>query len=323
MKRGGVTIYLSNRLLYTIIFSVIILLTTGIVYAVGSSSYPNPGHNISSIGSPAGCTNGQFLQWTGTDWTCASSGGGQWTGNVNITGNLTVRTGGMISIGTGFISNVNTGLFVNASGRGVYSLSGSSGGIGVYGSGQNGIYGISYSTGGYGGYFYSDTGYALATGGTGKVGIGTDTPTQKLEVAGNAKIDGNVSASNINADMIKTNSAGSGPGQSFYDFGANHIGGNTIYSYGAICSEANSGDCSGGGGTVINGASISTTNINGAAYHGFGGMYSTSSNGYYCYWPNPLVGGCSCPSGYTRSGPVLRGSDTTGSGAAYLYFCSD
>ncbi len=68
---------ISNRFAYTII-SVVALAIFGVfVYAVevvvpGDQATPNPGHSISQIGTPAGCSTNQFLKWNGNSWTCST-----------------------------------------------------------------------------------------------------------------------------------------------------------------------------------------------------------------------------------------------------------
>lgn len=90
----------------------------------------------------------------------------------------------------------------NNKASGVKGLSdGHSFSIGVYGVSDlgRGVSGI--STSGFGGYFESFSGYALITG-TGNVGIGTSTPTAKLEVAGYSKLGDDATAPKIKIKKI-------------------------------------------------------------------------------------------------------------------------
>src|SRR3990172_11638661 len=64
---------ISNRLSYTIIAVVaLILLGTG-VYSLSPGVAPDPGHTFDQIDPPSGCTLGQVLQWTGSSWSCVNS----------------------------------------------------------------------------------------------------------------------------------------------------------------------------------------------------------------------------------------------------------
>ena len=74
MKRKGLTIKinLTNRWLYTLI-ALGILIAVGVgVYAVVPGVAPNPGHLLSQISPPAGCTAGQFVQFNGSNWVCTT-----------------------------------------------------------------------------------------------------------------------------------------------------------------------------------------------------------------------------------------------------------
>ncbi len=52
----------------------------------------------------------------------------------------------------------------------------------------------------------------------------------------------------------------------------------------------------------INGNVQISGTIRGASY-GFGGMYTILGDQVSCGYPNPITGGCSCPSGFTTSPP--------------------
>ena len=65
-------IILSNRTLYTFItLGVLVLLGIG-VYAYGTNNPQIFGHSIDELAAPLGCTSGEFLQWSGSQWTCAT-----------------------------------------------------------------------------------------------------------------------------------------------------------------------------------------------------------------------------------------------------------
>ena len=77
-KRRGLKInfHLSNRLSYTLI-AIFILVAVGVgVYALTPGIAPNPGHLISETAPPSPCLANQFLQFDGTNWKCATGGGG-------------------------------------------------------------------------------------------------------------------------------------------------------------------------------------------------------------------------------------------------------
>ncbi len=62
----------------------LLILATGffIVSALSPGVSPNPGHLITQIAPPSGCTNGQVLGWNGGSWGCidmASGGSSAWT----------------------------------------------------------------------------------------------------------------------------------------------------------------------------------------------------------------------------------------------------
>ena len=62
---------ISNRILYTfIILGIIAILTFG-AYALTGGVAPNPGHLITDIAPPSGCSSGQFLEFSGGTWICA------------------------------------------------------------------------------------------------------------------------------------------------------------------------------------------------------------------------------------------------------------
>jgi hypothetical protein len=74
-KRMKKKVHNSNRLIYFFVTLGILIAVAIGVYALSAGVKPNPGHLISEIAPPVGCVAGQFLQFDGTNWTCASSGG--------------------------------------------------------------------------------------------------------------------------------------------------------------------------------------------------------------------------------------------------------
>lgn len=100
--------------------------------------------------------------------------------------------------------------------------------------------------------------------GTGNVGIGTISPSQKLEVAGNAHISGAITtASTITASSTITAAGGSSS-----NWASVNVGGaqsiqtaGSIYSYNSMCVGNNSGACNSTGGVVI-GLVNASANVN-------------------------------------------------------------
>jgi len=66
LKIKKLQINLTNRWLYTLIVFFSLIVIGVFVYAVT----PNPGHDITQIVQPSGCSTNQFLKWTGSSWTC-------------------------------------------------------------------------------------------------------------------------------------------------------------------------------------------------------------------------------------------------------------
>lgn len=76
MKRGGVHIHLSNKLFFTLIVIVaVVLLGVGVYAKVIAGGTGNPGHNIQNIGAPVGCDPGEYLVYENNPG-CASQGDG-------------------------------------------------------------------------------------------------------------------------------------------------------------------------------------------------------------------------------------------------------
>jgi len=76
MKKGlgkRLQINISNRGIYFLItLGIIIALSVG-VYALTAGTKPNPGHSISEMGVPTGCTAGQVVSWNGSDLICGNT----------------------------------------------------------------------------------------------------------------------------------------------------------------------------------------------------------------------------------------------------------
>jgi hypothetical protein len=74
MKKKGlnVKINFSNRWLYTfVVLGILIVIAVG-VYALTPGVKPNPGHSLSEVGVPTGCTSGQVVSWNGTALVCTN-----------------------------------------------------------------------------------------------------------------------------------------------------------------------------------------------------------------------------------------------------------
>lgn len=135
-----------------------------------------------SVASPNGIING------------SNSGTGYGVYGVNTASNNYGGIGSSLYGVYGYGSGVNSGVYgTNVNGHfgnlghatyGVYGQS-SNGNVGGLGSGSYGVYGTSGS--GTAAYFSSTSGYGLIVD-SGNTGIGTSTPSERLEVGGNVKI---------------------------------------------------------------------------------------------------------------------------------------
>ena len=64
MLKGLKNIKFSNRLSFTILSVVAVLLLATVVYAdITPGVAPNPGHTVLQVAPPSTCTDGQFLKW--------------------------------------------------------------------------------------------------------------------------------------------------------------------------------------------------------------------------------------------------------------------
>jgi hypothetical protein len=95
-KRKGITINLSNRWLYTFIVLGILAIVGVGVYALTPGTKPNPGHLLSEIAPPAGCSAGQNIVWDGTNLVCSAGASYNLGGKVyNITNQYCASAGTM------------------------------------------------------------------------------------------------------------------------------------------------------------------------------------------------------------------------------------
>jgi hypothetical protein len=70
-KKRGIQINFFNRWLYTLIaLGILVIISVG-VYALQAGVKPNPGHDLSELGVPSGCTSGQVISWNGTALVCS------------------------------------------------------------------------------------------------------------------------------------------------------------------------------------------------------------------------------------------------------------
>jgi hypothetical protein len=231
----------SNRFIYSLIaFAVLISVSIG-VYALTPGTAPNPGHDISSISPPAGCTANQYLQFDGTNWKCSTvtipSAGtsSQWTGTTSIyfNGNVGIGTASPVSTlsvgGKGF---TNTGIWGNSYGNpnngiGIYGNDSSTKGVGVeghsdtnglgygvYGDGYIGIQGVGRNAGVIGTTLSSGDGgtgvqgISYTTNSFGVVGTANGAGSYGVYSNGNMKATGSVAANSFlyaSDKSLKTN----------------------------------------------------------------------------------------------------------------------
>ena len=168
------------------------------VYGLSRNTSPS-GHNFGVYGETFSTTDkgyGVYGKHTGTDGVAIQG--------ESTTGTLAIGVQGVSPNGSGVKGLTTDGVgvsgIVTGVGTGVIGLADTFGSFGVWGASiaSTGVYATT-STGigfwgrsigsGTGGLFESASGYALITGG-GNVGIGTPTPTSKLEVNGQIKITG-------------------------------------------------------------------------------------------------------------------------------------
>ena len=118
-------INLTNRWLYTLIVFFSLVIVGVFVYAIA----PNPGHDITQIAQPSGCDANQFLQWTGSAWTCADADAGgidgsgtanyipKFTATTTVGNSVIYETAGDVGIGTTSpVYELDVNGYVNANG---------------------------------------------------------------------------------------------------------------------------------------------------------------------------------------------------------------
>jgi len=66
LKIKKLQINFTDKWFYTFVVVISLIVIGVFVYAVA----PNPGHDITQIAEPSGCSADQFLKWTGSSWTC-------------------------------------------------------------------------------------------------------------------------------------------------------------------------------------------------------------------------------------------------------------
>jgi len=90
LKIKKLQINFTNRWLYTLIVFFSLIVIGVFVYA----QIPNPGHDITQIEQPSGCSANQFLKWTTAGWTCADAGAGSigGSGTANYIPKFTAAT---------------------------------------------------------------------------------------------------------------------------------------------------------------------------------------------------------------------------------------
>lgn len=75
-KKRSKKFNISNRLAYTLIIILSIVLLGMGVYAYNMPPPTNVGHTINEIAQPSGCLANQVLTWTGSAWTCTTPAAG-------------------------------------------------------------------------------------------------------------------------------------------------------------------------------------------------------------------------------------------------------
>ena len=175
--------------------------------AIGNATWQNP-----SLLLPYNQTNNSF-SGTNSQFEITNNGPGTYVANLMVANTAIKGTysgvmanlqgSGIFGVFSGTGPNVNSESSSGILGIGINSASGvigrSTTGLGVSGSSEGGI----------GGSFSSISGYALLTG-TGNVGIGTPTPTAKLDVAGFTKLGDDANTPKIKMKELLTFNTASG-----------------------------------------------------------------------------------------------------------------
>ena len=182
--RGGITIHLTNRWLYSlIVFGIILIVAVGVYASSPTGSIPNPGHSLSQIQTCGTSTSGKILETTAAGtWDCVdpSSVSGQWTSSTNGI----YYSAGSVGVG-GSPDSYNWDPLVlnkNSIALGFYAGSFLSGGSGAsLGTETNNAL-----------HFFTNHVDRVAIDASGNVGIGTMTPKNPLNVVGNANVTGTI-----------------------------------------------------------------------------------------------------------------------------------
>jgi len=241
---------------------------TGITTATGSGLTGGASSGTSTLSLLKTCATNQVLQWNGTDWTCATVGGG---GSGTVTSVATglglkggpITTSGTLTIDTTVVPQLaaaNT-FTANQTVNGI--LSGTSNAFGVAGSATAGS-GFSV---GVAGTAASPAGYGVEGVNTGSGGIGVygyDSAGTGVSAFGVTGVSGN-SESPSGYGLEGVNSAGSGNAIGVYGTGTTGVSGSGT-SYGVSGTSAEWG--------------VSGTSTSGVPYGGVMGSGATGVKGY-------------------------------------------
>ncbi len=125
-KKRSKKFNISNRLAYTLIIVLSIVLLGIGVYAYNLPPPTNVGHTLNEIAQPSGCLANQVLTWTGSAWTCTTpasipdtgidwikTSGGGGSGSIPTTGRWTY-----IDMGDTNPKHIRFDAYIDASGTG-------------------------------------------------------------------------------------------------------------------------------------------------------------------------------------------------------------
>jgi hypothetical protein len=63
-------IVFSNKLFYTLVAILVIILLAVGINALIPGTAPNPGHSMETVAPPFGCASGEYLRWNSPNWEC-------------------------------------------------------------------------------------------------------------------------------------------------------------------------------------------------------------------------------------------------------------